>query len=219
MQMNSNNSFGISLTATLAELYEAQKHYYAAYIVYWYLYLTQQKEEFSEKLNDIKKTIFASNDTSYDSLIGDIFSDEEIQELGILPKTMYKDYETAAADLQRDDKESALNIDSGEKENFRELGKGIGLEWQQIMKQEGGRKDEGHKEKEKAEFKRDRLKECKVADFVNFLHKIKAEDQNLEDKKLSALFDSFLHEYGSSPTTKQKEGTTTTKKDKDNPHR
>jgi hypothetical protein len=187
--------FSISLTATIAELYETQKHYYAAYIVYWFLYQTEKREEYRTKLDEIREKIYKDNELNFDPLISELFSEKEVQDLGILPKSLYKQFAEADADLQRDERDNLLSIDNGEKPELQQIGKSIGLELKQIIDEEKVVKEEQEHNKRKIKIDTTVWEGFKASDLVDFLSDLKGKDRNLAEVKLSELIESFLSKY------------------------
>ncbi len=194
--------FSISLTATIAELYEAQNHYYAAYIVYWFLYQTEKSEKYSCKLEEIKEKIYEANELAFDPLICRLFTGDEMRYLGILPKNLYKQFAESEADLQKDELEAADNIEGDEKEEFRQLGKGIGLEWQRFIAEERKAIREEASKEDNTSYDTVKWNNARVSDFVTFLDNYVGEKKELDQIKLSTILKKFLNECD-----RDKEGT------------
>jgi len=190
-----DKKFSISLTATIAELYEAQKHYFAAYIAYWHLFRTEGREEYLLKLNELKERIYSSSELHYDPLIKEIFTDQELKELGILPDNLYREFAATVANLQRDDNEGTGGIDAEEEEDIKKTGKIIGLDWKQIIDEENRTEKTNKQRMTNLPVEMSRWEELKASDLIDFLTELKAQDENLSDVKLSELIESFLKNY------------------------
>ncbi len=195
MQTMVDKKFSISLTATIAELYEAQRHYFAAYIAYWHLYQTEGREEYHFKLNELKERIYSSAELNYDPTIREIFTDRELKDLGILPDNLYREFAATVANLQRDDQEGTSVIDAEEEDELQRPGKNQGPDWKQIMEEE--RRIEKMNRQRMASLPVDmsRWEKLKASDLIDFLTELKAQDENLSDVKLSELIESFLKNY------------------------
>ena len=195
MQTMTDKRFSISLTATIAELYEAQKHYFAAFVVYWFLFQKEKREEYRDKLTEIRDKIFETGDLRYDPTIKEIFSPEELRRFGILPKHDYEEFETAINDLQRDEKEGINSIDTGDDEDFQTVGKGIGLEWQHMIDDEQSKSKARQSKAPKITIDLERWEQIRASELIDFLTEFKAQDKNLNEVKLSVLIENFLRNY------------------------
>jgi hypothetical protein len=193
MQTMTDKKFSISLTAAIAELYEAQKHYFAAFAVYWFLYATHKNEDYKKKLEEIKNKIFDTLEMRVSSTTNKIFSKEEIRKLGILPESHYKMFQNAVAELQRDEQEGIGSIETGDDEDFEKVGKGIGKEWREMIEEEPDK----HKKMKKTvlPIEMEQWEQIRASELLQFLSACQEKQGNLEEVKLSELIKDFLDNY------------------------
>jgi hypothetical protein len=188
-----DKKFSISLTAAIAELYEAQKHYFAAFAVYWFLYDSHKKEAYRQKMEEIKDKIYDTLEMRMNSIITKIFNKAEVQKLGILPESHYKMFQHAVADLQRDDKDGIGSIETGDDEDFVKVGKGISREWREIIADEPTR----HKKEKRLllPVEEEQWEQIRVGELLKYLDEYKEREGNLDEIKLSKLISNFLKNY------------------------
>ena len=75
----------ISPTLTLAQLYDAQKLFNDAYIVYKQLYQANPTEDLHEKLKSAEGKMFSDPSLEYNDIIKSIFNEKEREQFRILP--------------------------------------------------------------------------------------------------------------------------------------
>lgn len=195
MQTMTDKKFSISLTATIAELYETQKHYFAAYIAYWYLYQTESREEYRIKLNEIKERIFATYDLNYNPLIREIFTEEELIRFGILPENLYREFEKVVANLQKNEKDGLGGIETDDDEELNRVGKEISQEWRQMIEEEQAKARTSRMDAPKISLDFSRWENIKASYLIDFLTALKDKDEKLNDVSLSDLLERFLKHY------------------------
>lgn len=195
MQKIKDKKLGISLTASIAELYEAQKHYFAAFIVYWFLFETGRRDEYKNKLDEMKYKIYESTELDFDPVINDIFSHEEIRYLGILPENHYREFETTFLNLQKNEKEGINSIDTGDDVQYQSVGRGIGMEWRQIISDEERRIRLKNKKQITFTVDTSVWNEIKTSELLDFISSFKEQDKNPDEIKLADLIESFLKKY------------------------
>ncbi|MBW6516551.1 MAG: hypothetical protein K0B81_08085 [Candidatus Cloacimonetes bacterium] len=195
MQMMTDKRFSISLTATIAELYELQKHYFAAYIAYWYLYKTENREEYKLKLSELKDKIFSSYELKYDPLMTEIFTEEELQRFGILPENLFSEFEKVIDNLQKNDQEELNGINSDEKKQFQGMSEEIGLEWKRLLEEEKAKERKKMESNPQLVLDQECWKQIKASDFLDFLSRLDIKDRSLDDITLPELIDSFIKNY------------------------
>lgn len=193
----------VSPTITLAELYESQKHYLAAYAIYRYLSLKNRNHDFSDKIQTLKAKAFTDEEkTDHPELLESVFDEQDYAELGILaPQKYFSIQETIDALLDKETNELDM-IETQEEHLYSEIEDQISTEWQQILSSE---RDEKTKEKAKS-ISLDKIdwSKIKLSDFIGFLVGLKCDDKTLDKLRLSEIMEIFLSHYSEKDSDEEK---------------
>ncbi len=189
-----DNLSAISPTITLAELFENQKHYLAAYAIYRFLSIHNSDLEISDKLKSLRTKAFTNgHKTDNPQLLSYIFDEEEYFQLGILCDERFS-LVKQALDILLDKDTCELDIIETQDEHlYSDLEDRISSEWQEILSTE---KDE--KAKMKAEsISLDNIdwSNIKLSDFIQFLVNLKCDDRTLDKLKLAEIMELFFSHY------------------------
>ena len=199
MQTLTNKLLKISPTVTLAELYESQRLYFAAYAVYWHLHQDKRAGDLQPKLDEVLMKIYAQESLKFDPALKEVFSDSQIKKLRILPESVYSDFMKEILDLESDDSfvgeiDQIDDLETEEKDKFLEIEQQIGNQWEKIL-------NEGVRVKKKIETKgkilnsRVNWDEIRLVDFIRFLLELNLKDYTLDDLKIQELMELFLKRY------------------------
>ena len=197
MEMKTKRKLSVAVTATLAELYEKQQHYFAAYIVYWLLNQKEGGEKYRGKLESVKRMIYQNEgeDLKYEPIIKELFDEEELRSLNVLPKQKYLEYVETLSNLQKDEDEELDSI-SEEEANLGRIGQVIGNEWKKFVEEVFTANKQLKKEvKNKTEEQIDELAEIKLSDFLAYLVHYEKSGEKLSEVRLAELMSKFLEKY------------------------
>lgn len=179
----------ISPTVTLAELFESQCHYVAAYTIYRYLNINCHKEEVAEKLKKIKEPAFSINDGNKLTALSMIFDEEEIERLGILSNTIYKHFKYVLDGLKKKETASFDAVGKEEKQYFSNFEKQSNNNWDDLLLTEPQRRTDSSSS---IAVKEVDWKNINLSAFVEFLINLKNDGMNIEDHKLADIMEEFF---------------------------
>ena len=80
----------ISPTLTLAQLYEAQKLYMDAFVIYSKLYNNNPTDDLKEKIHAVEVKMFQDDNIEYNNIVNIIFEQTEKEKFRILPDQNYQ---------------------------------------------------------------------------------------------------------------------------------
>ena len=80
----------IAPTLTLAQLYEAQKLYFDAFVIYTKLYQANPTEDLKDKIHAVEAKMFQDENSEYNNIINIIFGQAEKEKFKILPDQNYQ---------------------------------------------------------------------------------------------------------------------------------
>lgn len=183
----------ISPTVTLAELYESQKHFVAAYAIYRYLFLKKKGIETETAMNEMEKKAFMDSGGNVLTGLQEIFTPGEASRLGIFASEHYTVLREVLDDLLNRDTTELDIIDDEEEHLFSSLEQKISSEWRQILSSERN----NVKEKSEQSLSIDKINwsEIKLSDFIGFLVSLGCDDKTLDRLRLSEIMELFLSHY------------------------
>jgi hypothetical protein len=199
MQTMIEKLFKTPPTITLAELYETQKLYFAAYAVYSYIALYQQSDEAKRKQEELLHKLYSQEMMKSSPLMKTLFSESQLKELRIIPDSMYKQFLSEMSELQTDDFEAedvSEDPDERVEAEMKYLGieKEISSQWEKIL-------NEGKRLKKKVESNGKIFASTidwdnvGLVDFIEFMIDLNRQKFDVEKLKIQELMELFLTRY------------------------
>ena len=90
-------------TLTLAQLYESQQQYLDALAIYRRLHQERGSQEAADKVAELDERILSEKTLSYDKIITQIFSREELRQFKVLPHDRHEAWRKASAESEPED--------------------------------------------------------------------------------------------------------------------
>ena len=88
----------ITPTLTLAQLYDAQRQYFDAYIIYKKLYTASPSDDLKDRMATVERKIFSDLNLNYEDVISHIFTKEDLNKFKIVPTNNYQNLKQALSD-------------------------------------------------------------------------------------------------------------------------
>jgi len=112
----------ITPTLTLAQLYDAQKQYFDAFIIYNKLYQASPNEDLKDRRDAVEKKIFADMSLKYNDTTNIIFSAEDKEKFKIIPEQNHISFKQAMSEerlettefIEEEFEEDEYNLDTAE---------------------------------------------------------------------------------------------------------